>query len=119
MRYRVCGYDPYTSGSYRTSNIVKVTHNAAPVITGQDEDLGTKNSAFEKSFRVNDPDGGQSLTVRVSLNGAQLNEYINASRDFDYTVKITDEILKMLLEEYLDRDVYERFFISERDKRTL
>lgn len=96
VRYRVCGYDPYTSGSYRTSNIVKVTHNAAPVITGQDEDLGTKNSAFEKSFRVNDPDGGQSLTVRVSLNGAQLNEYINASRDFDYTVKITDEMLRGL-----------------------
>ncbi|MBU5670047.1 DNA double-strand break repair nuclease NurA [Peptoniphilus sp. MSJ-1] len=37
----------------------------------------------------------------------------------DKDVKITDEILKMMLEEYLDRDVYERFFISERDKRTL
>ncbi|MDU5595989.1 MULTISPECIES: DNA double-strand break repair nuclease NurA [Peptoniphilus] len=37
----------------------------------------------------------------------------------DKEVKITDEILKMLLEEYLDRDIYERFFISERDKRTL
>ena len=37
----------------------------------------------------------------------------------DKDVKITDEILKTLLEEYLDRDVYERFFISERDKRTL
>lgn len=37
----------------------------------------------------------------------------------DRDVKITDEILTTLLEEYLDRDVYERFFISERDKRTL
>ena len=37
----------------------------------------------------------------------------------DNDVKITDEILTTLLEEYLDRDVYERFFISERDKRTL
>ncbi|OLR64328.1 DNA double-strand break repair nuclease NurA [Peptoniphilus porci] len=37
----------------------------------------------------------------------------------DKDVKITDEILEMLLEEYLDRDVYERFFISERDKRSL
>lgn len=37
----------------------------------------------------------------------------------DKDVKITDEILTTLLEEYLDRDVYERFFISERDKRTL
>lgn len=37
----------------------------------------------------------------------------------DRDVKITDEILATLLEEYLDRDVYERFFISERDKRSL
>lgn len=37
----------------------------------------------------------------------------------DKDVKITDEIITTLLEEYLDRDVYERFFISERDKRTL
>lgn len=37
----------------------------------------------------------------------------------DRDVKITDEILTTLLEEYLDRDVYERFFISERDKRSL
>ena len=37
----------------------------------------------------------------------------------DKDVKITDEILTTLLEEYLDRDVYERFFISERDKRSL
>ncbi|URN41443.1 DNA double-strand break repair nuclease NurA [Peptoniphilus genitalis] len=37
----------------------------------------------------------------------------------DKDVKITDEILTTLLEEYLDRDVYERFFISEREKRSL
>ncbi|MET3616558.1 hypothetical protein ABID14_000178 [Peptoniphilus olsenii] len=37
----------------------------------------------------------------------------------DKDVKITDEIIETLLEEFLDRDIYERFFISERDKRTL
>ncbi len=37
----------------------------------------------------------------------------------DKDVKITDEIVSTLLEEFLDRDIYERFFISERDKRTL
>lgn len=35
----------------------------------------------------------------------------------DKEVKISDEIMKSLLERYLDRDIYERFFISERDKR--
>lgn len=35
----------------------------------------------------------------------------------DKEVKISDEIMKALVERYMDRDIYERFFISERDKR--
>lgn len=35
----------------------------------------------------------------------------------DKEVKISDEMMKGLLERYMDRGVYERFFISERDKR--
>ena len=37
----------------------------------------------------------------------------------DKEVKITDEIIRTMLEEYLDRDIYEKFFISERDRRSL
>lgn len=37
----------------------------------------------------------------------------------DSEVKITDELVKTLLEEYMDRDIYRRFFVSERDGRTL
>ena len=37
----------------------------------------------------------------------------------DKDVRITDELIKASLESYLDRDLYERFFVSERDKRTL
>lgn len=37
----------------------------------------------------------------------------------DSEVKITNGGMKALLEEYLDRDIYERFFISERDRRSL
>lgn len=36
----------------------------------------------------------------------------------DKEVKISDEIMKGLMEMYMDRDLYERFFISERDKRS-
>ncbi len=35
----------------------------------------------------------------------------------DKEVKITDVLIKSMLEEYLDRDIYERFFITERDRR--
>lgn len=36
----------------------------------------------------------------------------------DKEVKISDDIMKALMERYMDRSIYERFFVSERDKRT-
>lgn len=36
----------------------------------------------------------------------------------DKEVKISDAMMKGLMEKYLDRDVYERFFIAERSKRS-
>lgn len=35
----------------------------------------------------------------------------------DKEVKISDDIMRALMERYLDRGIYERFFVSERDKR--
>ena len=37
----------------------------------------------------------------------------------DNEVKISDKLMDQLLEEYIDREIYELLFISERDKRTL
>ncbi len=37
----------------------------------------------------------------------------------DNEVKISDKLMDQLLEEYLDREIYELLFISERDKRPL
>lgn len=37
----------------------------------------------------------------------------------DKEVKLSDKMLRSLLESYLDSDILEKFFISERDKRTL
>lgn len=37
----------------------------------------------------------------------------------DKEVKLSDKMIRSLLESYLDRDILEKFFISERDKRTL
>ena len=37
----------------------------------------------------------------------------------DKEVKITDDLIEALLERYLDKDIYERLFVSERDKRNL
>lgn len=35
----------------------------------------------------------------------------------DQEVKISDDVMKALMERYMDRGIYERFFVSERDKR--
>jgi hypothetical protein len=37
----------------------------------------------------------------------------------DREVRITDKFMESMLEEYMDRDIYERFFITERDRRSL
>ena len=36
----------------------------------------------------------------------------------DKEVKVSDDMIKALMERYLERDIYERFFVSERDKRS-
>lgn len=36
----------------------------------------------------------------------------------DKEVKISDEIMKGLIEKYMDKDIYERFFVSERSRRS-
>jgi len=36
----------------------------------------------------------------------------------DKEVKISDDIMRGLLERYMDREIYERFFVSERDRRS-
>lgn len=37
----------------------------------------------------------------------------------DEEVKVSDALMKAMMENYLDRGLYERFFISERDKRSV
>lgn len=36
----------------------------------------------------------------------------------DKEVKISDDVMRALMERYMDRSIYERFFVSERDKRS-
>lgn len=62
--------------------------NQTPTISGKDENLGGKTSPFAKSFTVNDSDTGQSLEVKVKLNGVQISSISNATRGQDYTVDI-------------------------------
>lgn len=70
--------------------------NQEPTISGKDENLGGKTSPFAKSFTVNDSDTGQSLDVKVKLNGVQISSISNATRGQDYTVDIDQKTFDSL-----------------------
>lgn len=62
--------------------------NVAPTISGSDEDLGDKKTAFSKTFTVDDGDAGNVLDVVVRLNNTQISTISNATRKQEYTVDI-------------------------------
>lgn len=82
------------SGSYWY--VYEGISNQAPTISGKDENLGGKTSPFAKSFTVNDSDTGQSLEVKVKLNGVQISSISNATRGQDYTVDIDQKTFDSL-----------------------
>lgn len=107
--------------------------------------LNYREAIFIKD-KVNkkDPEGYSSIFLRASLSPAVIGmDIIDSQKSYmeemarlvltltpensrgvplwldivDKEVKISDEIMRALVERYMDREIYERFFISERDKR--
>lgn len=94
VQYRVRAKDTKNAtSSFITSNIVSVVQNVAPVISGQDEDLGIKRAAFSVNYSVDDEDEADSLIVVVRLNEKQLHSVANAKRKEQMSINITDEIM--------------------------
>ena len=79
VRYRVQGYDPYTSSSWRTSNIVTVINNAAPIISGSDLDLGAKVDNFQIEYIVTDNDSGDEVSVEIRVNNNVIQDFTRTS----------------------------------------
>ena len=92
--YRRAYPDSGKSGSYWY--VYEGIANQTPSISGKDENLGGKTSPFTKSFTVNDSDTGQSLDVKVKLNGVQISSISNATRGQDYTVDIDQKTFDSL-----------------------
>lgn len=67
--------------------------NSNPTISGQDEDLGDKNSGFQIPFSVNDIDLNDELTIQISLNDRVLQTINNTLRNKEYIVDIEDGIV--------------------------
>lgn len=100
---------------------------------------------IEKYANKKEPQGYASAFIRSSLQPSVIGmDIIESQRDYieemarlvftltpensrgvplwldivDKEVKISDDIMKGLMERYMDRGIYERFFVSERDKRS-
>lgn len=88
VQYRVKAYDSYgKESSYAMSNIITVTNNSTPEISGKDEDLGGKKAPFKINLSVADKDG-DTVNVVAKLNGSILKTINNIKLDSNYEVEI-------------------------------
>ena len=88
VQYRVRAYDSYGKvSSYRTSNIITVTNNSAPEISGRDEDLGGKKAPFKINLSVSDKDS-DTVNVVAKLNGSILKTINNIKLNTNYEIEI-------------------------------
>lgn len=84
--------------------------NSAPIISGEDRDLGNKNTAFTETFTVKDSDN-DSVSVIVTLNGVEIKSISNANAQ-EQNFTISDEMLKKL-----DLDVSNEIVIRADDSK--
>ena len=88
VQYRVRAYDSYGKvSSYKTSNIITVTNNSAPEISGRDEDLGGKKAPFKINLSVSDKDS-DTVNVVAKLNGSILKTINNIKLNTNYEIEI-------------------------------
>lgn len=69
--------------------------NSAPVISGEDKNLGYKNTAFTYTYQIHD-DEKDSVKVIEKLNGIVIRTLTNATLDTDLSITISDETIKDL-----------------------
>lgn len=87
-QYRVKAYDSYgKESSYRMSNIITVTNNSTPEISGRDEDLGGKKAPFKINLSVSDKDS-DTVNVVAKLNGSIVKTINNIKLNTNYEIEI-------------------------------
>ena len=87
--YRVTAIDSYGNLSESlTSDSLPVSDNTIPTIETASADLGKITAAYSVSYKVVDPDEGQTWTVTESLDGKVLKTF-SAKVGTSYTSKMT------------------------------
>lgn len=88
-RIRIIAKDKAGLTTTRTYTFNKV--NSAPVISGSDQDLGNKNSAFTIVYTVKDPNGDK-VNVVEKINGKTVKNITNIGTG-EQQVTVTSEML--------------------------
>lgn len=63
--------------------------NSAPVISGEDENLGNKSASFTVDYTVDDADTGDTLTVTEKVDTTTIRTINNAVRGQTYTLDLS------------------------------
>lgn len=94
--YRVRAYDTENAQSgYTVSDTRTIINNTPPSISGEDNQLGTKNEPFSISYSVSDPDG-DAITVTEKLDNQVLRTFTaEAGKEYQVTLD-TDRFLQIL-----------------------
>lgn len=69
--------------------------NSAPAISGKDENLGVKNTAFSYTYTVTDRES-DNIDVIEKVNGEVIRVLNNATLGSEYRITITDEQIRKL-----------------------
>lgn len=69
--------------------------NSAPAISGKDENLGAKNTAFSYTYTVTDREA-DNIDVIEKVNGEVIRVLNNATLGSEYRITITDEQIRQL-----------------------
>lgn len=76
VAYRVKATDPSgESSAYTTSTTKTVVNNNAPVISGEDSNLGVKSSGFTGTYTITDANNN-AVTVTESIDGVQIRALV-------------------------------------------
>ena len=84
-----------SSGAKASRTITFEKVNSAPVISGRDESLGSKNTSFSYTYKISDNES-DSVRVVERLNGSTIRTLTNATLDTNFSINISSEQIKQL-----------------------
>lgn len=95
VQYRVQSSDGKSTSDWKTTDVLPVTSNAAPTISGEDKTIKTAGNAVTYEYTVSDQDG-DPVEVIETLNGRQIKKLTNAPLDHTIVAEVSADHVRDL-----------------------